>query len=104
MNSSLCSTPQRSSDLSLLTTLCRHRSMRMEIMRAQFLAFSDGRGTVFGDQWKREGLARNYPKDFRRFSATASGAIRTGSASRWAYRAVVWTCVWPRSLPIMGRP
>ncbi|SNX73165.1 hypothetical protein SAMN05878503_11466 [Cereibacter ovatus] len=37
MNSSLCSTPQRSSDLSLLTTLSRHRSMRMEIMRAQFL-------------------------------------------------------------------
>ena len=30
--------------------------------------------------------------------------VRTGSAARWAYLAVVWTCVWPRSLPIIGNP
>lgn len=27
----------------------------------------------------------------------------TGSAARWACRAVVWTWVWPTSSPIMGR-
>jgi hypothetical protein len=35
---------------------------------------------------------------------TRSAAILTGSAARWAQRAVVCTCVWPSSLPIIGNP
>ena len=33
-----------------------------------------------------------------------SDARRSGSASRWAYRAVVDDCVCPSNLPIIGRP
>ena len=58
-----------------------------------------------GECWALESLPPvSYPSASRRFCATASAAIRTGSAARWAYRAVVWTCVWPRSLPIIGSP
>ena len=35
---------------------------------------------------------------------TRSAAAFTGSVARCAYRAVVATCVWPRSLPIIGNP
>ncbi len=36
-------------------------------------------------------------------SPTRSAASCRGSAARWAYRAVVCGCVWPRSAPMIGR-
>ena len=35
---------------------------------------------------------------------TCSAAAFTGSAARCAYRAIVWTCVCPSSLPTIGSP
>ncbi len=42
--------------------------------------------------------------DFAITVDTCSAAAFTGSAARWAYRAVVATWVCPSSLPIIGRP
>ena len=36
-------------------------------------------------------------------SAILDADAFTESRAKWAYRAVVWTCVWPSSFPIIGR-
>jgi hypothetical protein len=84
MNSRRCSIPQRSSALSLSTFCSRPALRARELCAPNFWAFLEGSRAELRDQSKSGAAARDYPKDCLRFCATASAAIRTGSAARWA--------------------